>query len=185
MRKLMLVLAMLLVPAAVAAQEYPVDRGSMVLGGSVSWSSAGGDLYEGGDGDRLNTLLLNPEIMYFIAPGLAIGGELYVQRASQGDADVTTIAVGPAISYYFGGPTSSVYPFLSAMVGYADMGAGGFDASGLAFGATGGAAFMLSNSVALTGGLTYQLQKLSVDEIDESVDGDTFALQFGIQAFLF
>jgi len=185
MRKLLMVFALVALPATASAQEYPVDRGSMVLGGSVSWTSSGGDLYENSDGDRLNSLLLNPEVMYFVMPGLAIGGELYVERASQGDFDATTIAVGPQISYYFGGPTSSVYPFLSAMVGYADMSSDAFDASGLAFGFTGGAAFMLSRSVALTAGATYQLQNLSVDQLDESVDSNAFALQLGVQAFLY
>lgn len=175
----------LLIPSAAAAQDYAIDRGSMVLGGSVSWSSSGGELYENADGDRVNSLLLNPQVMYFVTPGFALGGDLLVERVSQGEFDATTIAVGPAASYFFGGPESSIYPFVGATVGYASTSSSGADASGIAFGGAAGAAFMLSRSVALTGAATYRVQNLSVDQVDESFTGNAFALQIGVEAFLF
>lgn len=97
-----LIVVLLFAPARVAAQEGPTDRGSVVLGGSISWSSLGGELYEDSDEERYTSILLNPVALFFVAPGLAVGGDLYVENESQGNADATTIVVGPAVAYFFG-----------------------------------------------------------------------------------
>lgn len=153
-----LVLAVMFIPVPLAAQDYAIDRGAVILGGSVSWSTSGGDLYENSEGDRYNSLLLNPRLLYFVTPGLAVGGDVYVESASRGDFDVTTIAAGPAVAYFFGGAESTVYPFVSGMIGYGKTSTSGLDGSGLVFGAGAGAAFMLSESVALTAGGTYRIE---------------------------
>lgn len=180
-----LVLAMMFLPMPLAAQDYAIDRGSVTLGGSVSWSSAGGDLYENTEGDRYNSILLNPWMLYFITPGLAVGGDLYVESESQGDLDAQTIAAGPAVAYYFGGAESKVYPFISGNLGYGKITTSVWDGSGLIFGAGAGAAFMLSQSVALTAGGTYRIRDLTINQLDQSFGGNTFALRLGVQAFLF
>jgi hypothetical protein len=186
MRKHLLALILLAASAAPAlAQTYAIDRGSIVLDGTVSYTSQGGDLYESADGDRLNTALLNPSVMYFISPGLAIGGDLYVERISVSDASLTTLGIGPAISYYFGEPESTVYPFVSANVVYANLSSDFGDASGFGVAFGGGAAFMLSRAVGLVAEAEYMLESLEIDGVGESTDGNTFRLGLGIAAFLF
>ena len=181
----LLVSVLLALPTSATAQAYAVDRGSVVLGGTVSWSSSGGDLYENVDGDRYTSLLLSPRVLYFVAPGLGIGGDLYVESASQGDEDVTTIAVGPAIAYFFGSPESTAYPFVGGFVGYGTTSTSGIDGSGLAFGATVGVAFMLSDAVAVTAGGSYGVVNMNIDQLDESFGGNTIGLELGVEAFLF
>lgn len=188
MRSLLIsvVLVLFFAPSPVAAQaEYPSDRGSFVLGGSISWTNAGGELYENANEDRYNAVLLNPRALYFVAPGLALGGDLYVQSASQGDFESTTIAVGPAAAYFFGGAESTVYPFLAASVGYASMSSSGADGSGMTFGGSAGAAFMLSQAVALTLSGNYRIENISIDQADQSFSGNVFGLQIGVEAFLY
>ena len=61
-----LIVVLLFAPARVAAQEGPTDRGSVVLGGSISWSSLGGELYEDSDEERYTSILLNPVALFFV-----------------------------------------------------------------------------------------------------------------------
>lgn len=178
-----MILSFLAVP--VAAQEGPIDPGSVVLGGSVGFTSSGGELYENAQGDRLNTLRLNPTALFFVASGLALGGDLFVQRQTQGDFDSTTLAVGPAVAYLFGDSESTVYPFISGTVGYASVTTSGMDGSGLAFGGSAGAAFMLTRSVAIRASGNYRLNNMSIDQLDESYSGDAVSLLIGVEAFVF
>jgi hypothetical protein len=177
-------IALVALPAAVSAQGYATDQGSYVLGGTASFTSQGGDLHENLDGDRLNTLSLNPYVLYFITPGLGIGGELGVARATQGDDDLTTIGVGPTIAYYFGDAASQVRPFIEAHAGYESLSSDFFDASGWMVGGGGGAAIMLTPTVALTLSGVYEIQNVSVDGGGD-VDGDEFRFEAGVAAFIF
>lgn len=185
LKHLSVAVAVLVLAFPAYAQEYAIDQGSFILDGTVSFSSDGGDLYENLEGDRSNTVLLNPSALYFVAPGVAIGGELLVEYASQGEFSATAIGVGPEIAYFFGEADSSVYPFLAASVSYVSLSSDFFDASGIGFGLNAGAAFMLTRSVAISGSVGYDLQNLSVDQADETFSGNTFRLQLGVAAFLF
>lgn len=179
------VFALLFIAGPVSAQDFAIDKGAFVLDGTISFNSDGGELFENVDGDRANTVLLNPSVLYFVAPGLAIGGELYVENASQGDFSVTTIGVGPEVTYFFGGPESTVYPFIAAGVSYASLSSDFVDASGIGFGFGAGAAFMLTSSVAITAGGSYEISNLSVDQTNETQSGNTIRLELGVAAFLF
>ena len=184
MRRSILSLALVLFPAALAAQGGPIDPGSIVLGGSVSFTSSGGDLYENAEGDRATTITINPRALFFVMRGLAVGGDVLISTSSQGDFDSTTLGIGPAAYYFFGGPNARIYPFIGASVGYAKVSVEDFDGSGLVYGPTAGVAFLLSESVALTTAATYRMENVSIDEIDEDVDGNVFSIDVGIQAFM-
>lgn len=184
-RYLRVPVALLALSVPASAQDYAIDRGSFVLDGTVSFSSDGGELYENLEGDRRNTVLLNPSALYFVAPGVALGGELLLQYASQGDFSATTIGVGPEIAYFIGEADSSVYPFLAASVSYVSLSSEVFDASGIGFGLNAGAAFMLTRSVAISASVGYDLQNLSVDQADETFSGNSFRMELGVAAFLF
>ncbi len=181
------VLVLSCAPSAVAAQSYATDQGSVILGGSGSWMSRGGDANENMGGDRVNTLTLNPYVLYFMSPGLGIGGDLVLSRTAQGDSHATTVGVGPTVAYYFGGPDASTRPFVEGNASYrsstADFGGGSDTATGYGFGAGVGAAFMLSPTVALTVEGVYQWERLSFNDVD--IDGNGIGIQLGIAAFLF
>lgn len=186
MSRCMVVLALLAGLASPAlAQGYAIDRGAWVLDGTISITSQGGELYENSQGDRLNSVSLAPSVLYFVVPGLALGGSLNVGYASQGDFSATTIGVGPEIAYFFGAPESSVYPFVDGSVGYFSLSTEGADASGITFEFGAGVAAMLSPSVALIVQGTYNIANVSVDQANETFSGNQFGLSMGVAAFLF
>src|SRR5690606_21219063 len=96
---------------SVEGQEYAVDRGSVLMGGSASFTNTGSD-----DSDeRTSRLLLQPRAQYFVAKGLAIGGSVTLSRYADDDDSSTTVGIGPQVSYYFGAAQRQrAYPFVSA-----------------------------------------------------------------------
>ena len=180
-----LALALLVVPSALA-QSYAIDKGSYLLGGAVGFSSLGGDLY--GSDDRATTINVSPTFSYFVTPGLALGAEVSYARQSKGDFSLSTLGLGPNLAYYFGGPASTTYPFVSASALYTSLNTdsdfGGGDASGFGFGLAGGLAHMLARNVALTGSLFYQTQSFSEDG-EDSVSGNILGFQGGVTAFIY
>lgn len=183
----------LLAPLSTRAQDYAIDQGSYRVGGSASFVSRGGDLYEGFDDERQNTLLLNPSTQLFVAPGLAIGADALINRTSQGDVTVTTLSAGPSLAYFFGGPESTAYPFVSASPLFSlirseidnEFDDFGFEATGFGAQFSGGVAFLLARNVAFTAEGFYLTESLKSEEADESASGNTFGVQLGVTAFVF
>ena len=71
-----LALAFLLVAALAlpcAAADFAIDKGAVVLGGSVGFEMQGGDLYENADGDSRTVIEFDPGAGYFLMPGLLAG----------------------------------------------------------------------------------------------------------------
>lgn len=185
MHRILFVLAALFFASDAFAQEYAIDKGSYLLGGAISFTSQGGDI--AGDSDeRLTTLTINPNFAYFVTPGLALGADvLYTSTSFSGNSN-TSVGIGPQLSYFFGGPESSTYPFINAGVNYTSLDIGetvsGFGAD---FG--GGIVFMVARNVGLTVQAFYQFSNLSADtdfgEFD--LDSNTFGVQGGVTAFIF
>ena len=65
-----------------------INEGNYIVGGSAALS------YTSSSGASVN---LNPTFKYFIAPQLAVGGELSFFTSSTG----STVGLGPAATYYF------------------------------------------------------------------------------------
>lgn len=188
---LLILFALLLVPSAFA-QEYAIDKGSYLLGGTARFSSQGTTIEVDGfgeqDSDRLTEIAYNVSFGYFVASGLALGIDSQYERLSQGDVSQTITSVGPSLSYFFGQPTSTLYPFLSATAGFSsisvDVDEGGSSStSGFRFGFSGGLSYMIARNVALTGALFYQNE--SFDDDGASVTNDAFGFQGGVTAFIF
>ena len=53
-------------------QDSPIGKGSKIISGNFSFSSAGGELNENNNGDRLFTIEFDPAVNFFISPGLLI-----------------------------------------------------------------------------------------------------------------
>lgn len=191
MRKVMgvLVLFLLVVAPLQAQATYAIDKGAVVLDGSISFTSSGGDLYENTAGDRASSITAMPAVMYFVMPGLAVGGQLLLDYSKQGDVSATSLGVGPSVAYFFGGPDASVFPFVQGTFDYVhtkiDLG-GGDDFSASGWGVTGavGAAFMLTKTVALIGDAFYRIESAKPQGGD-SVKGNVFGISLGVGAFIF
>lgn len=181
--------ASILVAPSAAGQSFATDRGSWLVGGSASFTSQGGDMYED-NGDRLNTISLSPSAAYFVTRGLAVGGAVVFDRLSQGDFSATSLGVGPSFFYFFGSPNASVYPFIgvnpvytTTSVDLGDLGNETIDGYGVI--AQGGVALLLTRNVAFTVGAFYAYEKQNHEDLDESLDGNSFGLRVGLAAFVF
>lgn len=120
-------------------------------------------------------------------PGLALGLDSQYQRFSQsGDAQTAT-SVGPSLSYFFGQPTSTIFPFISASAGFSTLAVefdgGSGSTNGFRYGFSGGLSYMIARNVALTGAVFYQNQSFSEDDITQT--DDAFGFQGGVTAFIF
>lgn len=185
MRRLALLAGLLAaLPAAVQAQSYATDQGSLLLGGSAGFSSSGGSVDGESDPERSTFLNFSPSVQYFVLPGLAVGGNVVAQRSSTGDASVNTLGVGPAVSYYFGGSERSLYPFVSGSVRYLrNSGDLVDDLSTVGYAASTGAVFMFNRTVGLETSFFYNTNSFEVSGVE--VDNNTFGVQLGFRAFTF
>jgi len=110
--------AVMVVPVANAQPGFAIDKGSMAIGGTASFSMSGGDLYKDADDNSETSFSLAPMALYFVIPNLAVGGEVSFGRDSQGDYSNTSYGIGPKVLYAFGKQESMTYPYLSAGFGY-------------------------------------------------------------------
>jgi len=172
----------------------PLARGSWLVGGTGGFSSAGGDLYSLGTDERMTTISLNTGISYFVMPRLAVGGIVNLSSSSQGEESSMSLGAGPQVSFYFGNVSAaakgSVFPFVHGafLFGRQSSKSTFMDESievtltmtSIIIG--GGAMYMLSNSVALIGEATYQIDTYSAE--GSSISGNSINLLFGIAGSL-
>jgi hypothetical protein len=102
----------------VSAQEYAIDRKAMIISGSGSLMSQGGDLYEGFEGVRATIISFSPNVNYFIFKHFFIGGGVDFYGESQGDIKNNLIGIGPQIGYAFGGSNGKVFPYINLGLHY-------------------------------------------------------------------
>jgi hypothetical protein len=196
------VLCSFLVSGLSSAQDHPIDPGVFGLDGTVSFRSQGGDIYSV-EGDRQTTASIEPAGFYFIAPGVAVGGQLRLARSSQDVATSTTLGIGPSALYYFGEPDAEVLPFVGANllllrqsttvdlgsvdIGFGDpveLGEEDITLTGLAFDIQAGFTYMLARNVGVTTAAFFLYERLGGDT-DETLSGNTVGVQVGITAFVF
>lgn len=185
MKKTLIITLMLMLAGTVAAQDFPTDKGSVILGGSMSFTSLGGDLYKVGDKNTTITILA-PSVGYFISPNILIGGRISLVSISKGGASSSVTSFGPEVGYYFGSTDKadikgSSYPYVKAMFLYTTDG----DDNWTSFGGRVGLDYMLSNAVALDAGVTFQSDSFSPDGASGSVSGTTLMVSIGVMAFIY
>ena len=174
--------AFMLVASAASAQQYATDRGSWQIAGSASFTSTGTD---NDDDDRATSITVSPRVRYFFIPGLAVGADATIGHTSSGEFEVTTLGIGPSVTYYFGGnarlqPYANVHASFSTTHISAPLDA---DGDGRSYGAAAGLLAMLSSAVGVTSELFYRIDKTEVENI--SGETNTFGLAIGIAAFIF
>lgn len=180
-------LAMLL-PACLLGQSYAVDRGVIMADGVVSFSSAGGDLYENSDGDKQTAFLLNPTVGYFCMPNLVGGLELLFASNTQGDHKTTATGLGPKLAYYIGDSSSDLFPFIGASL----MWVKGKHENSLDWEETkmnihlsAGATKMIAKNVGITAKVVYSMDSYKPEDADEAVKGNKITIGIGISTFIF
>lgn len=196
MKRFLLTAVLVLFAFSAMAAESPIDKGSMIVGGTVYFQTQSGDLYKVGD-EKPTTIAFMPEFGYFIAPSIMIGATVDFENYKIGDYKDTYFAFGPMVGYFFNmNPAQvkgAVYPYVKGffMMGSEKIVVGGGTPdtkySGTQFGGKAGINYMLADHVALDLGLMFTSDKMKQKEPveTESVSGTTIQIGAGIQAFVF
>jgi hypothetical protein len=187
--------ALVLAGEAGAQQKpSPIDRGSMIIGGTASLSRQ-----HENESDATATLVLaQPTTLVFIAPRLALGGTITVGYSSFMGGHTTTYGVGPSARYYFGDPAGKLFPFLSASVlpqwdrqhiNESDASAGEpLDQTMrlLALDGALGLTCLVATHVGVTGEAYYTHSEFTANSVlaNRTQTSYTYGLRFGITAFV-
>jgi len=169
-------------------KKSPIDKGSFNITGTLNIQSMGGELYED-DGERLNISFLSSQVQYFIIPNLAIGGFINYSRQSQSNVSLTTLGIGPTVSYFFRLEGNKIYPYLKSGFLYSsysiDVGRIEDSFFGYDFFFGGGLAYMLGKKVAVISEVNYHLQSLKEEGVKNPDSGNVFAFAVGLSVFLY
>jgi hypothetical protein len=170
----------------------PTNKGSVWIFGDLKFTSKGGEINESG-GKRYVTIDLAPTIAYFIVPGLALGMNVQINIASQGDNSNTMWGLAPALIYVIGGDEpknhikGSTYPYLVAagLFGSETFKRGTYSTSssisGFSFG--GGICQMLTESFGFNMRITYNYYSIS-PESGSSGTGNDIDMEIGLIGIL-
>jgi len=185
-----LVVAASIVSSPAAAQGSPVGKGSWIIGGSAGVSSQKTD---GADGST-TVISVAPSALYFVSPGVAIGGALSLGYFNNPQGSGTSFGIGPSIRYYFGDRTGKTLPFVSATIAPTwqstdpkNSTAANTSSRNLEIEGTIGLTHLLVPHVGITGEAYYDHRSFESDRGDLHVTQDSYAfgVRFGITAFVF
>jgi hypothetical protein len=128
-----------------------VDEGRIEIGGNAGLATS--TVKNSG-----STFYLNPFVMYYIAPGFALGGSIDFSSYNNSGNSSSSTTIGPRAAYYFDVGNSALYPFVS----------GGFnwtlgDGNSISIPIEAGIRFFLNNFVALDAGLNLNFHKNYTD----------------------
>jgi len=171
-------------------QEYAVDKGASFVGGNVSFTSQGGDLFADEENNRATTFTMTPSINHFILKNFCIGGGIALSSQTQGRARINSVGVGPQIGYVFGKPSSTAFPYFDAgvryysmtsdNVSYIDSNVNGTD---IFFGF--GVLVPLKSHVGMAFEGEYHRMDLKGQNTGPSTSGDIFSIGIGIVGLLY
>ena len=175
--------------------EHFLHKGSRLVGGGISFSSAGNTYYENLSGDRTQEWIVRPGGGFFMADNLAFALHMEGRWLIQGDAWSSHYSIGPVMQYYFDvvgedDPKGHAIPYLGLGYLWGQAREDGLDFeskfnSGM-WSMSAGISWMISNVVATDLELNYQVgeftEKVPLDGLARDADRISFFL--GVKAFL-
>jgi hypothetical protein len=165
------------------SQEFAVDKGAVIIAGTASFTSEGGDLYEY-NGERLTTFSIAPTFVYFLATNIGLGGSVAYTSTSRGDNSYHTLGIGPTIGYFIGNASSTTFPYIAAGIQYYTAG-NGSSISGTDIVLGGGVICPVKEHIGITINVGYHMMSLKPEGANESTSGNIIAVGIGITGLLF
>jgi len=164
-----------------------LEKGSTLLGGLISFSSVGGDLYGVGD-DRSNLLTVAPNIINFLINNFGFGVDADYTRTWVDKSHTDQLVLGPKIMYVI--PRgSTIRPYLGTGIGLIMWGSGYNGNSVYDFGLTAkgaiGVLFFLNEHYATTMELGMRWDRWKPEHSDESIWGNTIVFDIGFSGFIY
>lgn len=188
-------------PGLVQSQQSPIQKGSIQVGGTASFTHE----RDIGNDFGWTSLELSPRIGYFIAPRLAVSGNLRFQRIWYDDQETIkdqralTWGIGPGLTYYVPTRFHRLYPFASARTLFlrsrlhSTLTSSGTPIRSSARSTnnvwlvSGGALYMVGKHVGITTELFYEHEYFT-SQYGPATSGNSsemYGLQWGIAAFIF
>jgi len=169
-----------------SAQEFPTDKGCWALDGSVSFTSQSGDLFDPYSVGSDKIFTFSPEALYFVSPGLAIGGAVNYIHESYGGSSARATGIGPALKYYFSQPDpanikGSFLPYIGVAFLYTSLEGGNLTS----FGGSLGGSYMLSGAMALDLSLSVASHSANPDGPGDSISGTQVVVGVGVGGFIY
>jgi len=174
-------LLILFLLGSVVFSQTPVDKGSILAGGSISMTAD-----SEGDRDMSTRFSFAPVGYFFVMNNLGVGGTIQVSRYAQGDNHSTiTFLIGPGARFYI--KAGKLLPFVAASLsygitfwdyGYADGSDGCFQVS-----AGGGLDFFVAQNVAVEPTVNLTFESYSPDRGDSEFS-TRFTIGVGIAGFI-
>lgn len=170
-------------PTGLFAQQYAVDRGSWLVGGTAGLSRSS---FEGSD-YHSTAAFLEPQAQYFVVRGLALGGQAQISRVGNGSVYAVGVGAGPAVTYYFGQGRRAVYPYVGGSFLFTHSSVTGSsnsppDVSQRWYEPYAGAALMLARNVGVD---TRAYFRKRYDSRQGSAAATDYGVAVGISAFVF
>jgi len=168
---------------SIQAQSPATAKGAAIIGGTFSFSSQGGDLYDFG-GDRLTRITVAPGFLKFVSDKIGVGGDMSLSFTAVGDANSTSLTIGPKAAYFFDNGSTTL-PFVGLGVSFMTVDVGfGDNANGFRIQPSGGIVIRKGHvGFVFEGGV--QLDSLKPDGASDSTSGNIIFLAVGVNAFLF
>jgi hypothetical protein len=179
-----MMLIILLGMPVLMAGDGPTDRGSCIIGGSLSYSVF---FYH----DRnISDFYFETEFQYFVVRGFAVGVDLYFDRWKVGSNGTTQYGIGPSLAYYLSLKDPNGYPFVRAAAIYhhdkESRYVGENSRNDFKFRGSIGYTYLISRNIGLVGSLDYTYERdvfLGYDLLSEW--RDVFGLSIGLKAFIY
>lgn len=167
-------LTILLLLAATVSLSAQIQKGSLMLGGTVGFN------YLGADGDGATSVNVTPNLGYFISDQIAIGSSLgFALVVSDGESS-SAFGLSPFGRYYNNGTGRNRFfgqVKIGVLTGDSDF---ADDSAAWLFGLGIGADFFLNDNVAIEALLGYQ--RLYYPEYEAGLNN--IGLNFGVAAFI-
>lgn len=169
------------------AQHRPIERGSLQLAGTAQLVHS----HDIGNDQGATIFEVAPRVGFFVVPGLAVNANLRFARIS-GDGPATTgWGLGPGLTYYIGGLSSRIYPFVSGrtLFTWQRTPSPGGDPD-VKFRTTswlvsGGALFLVAEQVGITSELFYQRDRFTFEFGSASTNSaELYGVQWGVAVFV-
>lgn len=180
------VVFLLVVGNTAIAAESPYSAGSVTMAGGGTFMVLSSDDFA----KDATVILIYPAFGYFFTDRICLNAQLLLAGVSQGDDDLSVMAIGPQLIYYFGNPSSSsgnsgrAVPYVTASVlfGQISSGSNETDARAITFG--GGVNAMMAQNIGGYFEVDYSFDKLENDEGFLNYEGNRLMLQAGLRLFL-
>lgn len=186
MRRLFLIIALLvsMMPSVTYCQSAreATKKGSVLISGTASFASQGGELYEF-NAERFYRLSLSPSLLYFVMPGFGVGLDFNFSRLGRAGESLVSTGIGPQAGLFFE-INGGVIPFIGGGVSHLSVGSDDERDWGVGFN-LGVGAFIRKGHLAAGIEVNYVFERFKPEGFAGAITGNTILVGIGLAGFLY